>query len=149
MKKLGNNFSLSFLFLVLTLCGIVAGLISAIIPREGESYISVDYPLAVVACMIIGCMIAGLIIGAHHHRRSVGVGIGFAAGILAGLALAPMCFAPASAAGRMLIIQLGGGVLLVVLAASLRLLERDKVDDTLVADSPFDDLPDEPDRNGN
>lgn len=110
--------------MLLTLCAVMAGLVSAVMPRESDAVIRRD-ALAITIAIVVDSLLVGAVVGAHHFNRAKGIGIGLLAGLLAGIAIAPLCFASTSAAGRVMMIEFGGSTLLVVIAAFLRLTIRE------------------------
>lgn len=136
MRKAGNNFSLSFLFMMITLAAVICATGAAALPRGDEVPLNLGMTNFLVGGGFALGIVIGLAAGLHHFDRRKGALIGLCTGIVAGFAFVPLCFASEVAAGRILTIQMAGAIALVIITAALRVSGRRPAFDEDADDEP-------------
>ena len=125
-----GGFPLAAIFLLIALVAILLAQLGLILTSE-----SFDAE-ALVAAAIFGAvsgLIYGFFIGLYHYRIVRGGAVGAMTGLVAGALTSPICVAAVGDPWKALFSSIGGSVVLVVLAALYRILNRS--DAALRADS--------------
>lgn len=116
-----HGYSLSFLFLLVAVCAVVVAVAgTALVPlrlRPTDYWVQ---PAAVTAA-VIAAVLLGAVIGLHHYRRLRGLCWGVLTGLLVALVAAPLAVVPEFILPRLMGATLGGTVVLLFVAAVVRL----------------------------
>lgn len=130
-----NRYSVSLLFGFVTFAAILAGMLRLAM-LNGASTTHVGATIITTAC--VGALL-GIIIGAHHRNRFLGVGLGIVLGFLTGATVGPIVLVDRSEFGTLIALQIGGAALIVVVTwlfdrqpsaqVSHRNIRHDNVDD--------------------
>ena len=119
--KRKQTYPLYFLFLLVTICAVLTGMLVTVIP----SMLSHRWGGDSIATWIVAtgsfAAILGSLIGRHHVNRVLGTTYGGSLGFVLGAAVSLLFFVDEQHFTQLLVVQIGGAILLVCVAACLSL----------------------------
>ena len=119
-----RGYPLSLLFLLVAAFAVVAAVMSSglrsVAIRPTDEWIEWAGAIGTMALAVL----LGAIIGLHHHRRLRGLGWGTLTGLIVGLMAAPLAIVPEAALPHLTRATIGGSVILLFIAAIVRLTTR-------------------------
>ncbi len=119
--KQKQTYPLYFLFVLVTICAVLMGMLVTVIP----SLLSSSWGgVSIATCIILTgafTAIMGILIGRHHVNRTIGTMYGGTLGFVLGAAVSLLFFVDEQHFGQLLAVQIGGAILLVCVSACLSL----------------------------
>ncbi len=118
-----RGYSLGTLFLLIAACAVVIGMVTPVL--RGDAHVGAEELIgSSISCGIVSLIIGGLV-GLFHYSRPRGVGWGVIVGGLIGLVCGPIMFVPPKEFSFFFSTAVGGAVLIVGVAAVIRLTSSD------------------------
>lgn len=119
-QRIRRGFPLGALFLLITVCAVLAAHVMPVFPAFRASQISGQDAViaAIVACL--AASVLGLIVGLFQSRPVLGVFMGVSIGGGLGLMVGPVCLVPETDFARMFVASLVGSVVLLLFAVAMR-----------------------------
>ncbi len=122
--KQKQTYPLYFLFVLVTICAVLMGMLVTVIPSLlSSSWGGVSIATSIVLTGLFTAVL-GILIGLHHVNRSMGVMYGGSLGFVLGAGVSPLFFVDEQHFGQLLATQIGGAILLLCVAACLSLGRR-------------------------
>lgn len=121
MQTQPKTYPLYFLFVLVTICAVLAAMLVTVIPSLLSSRWSIEY---VATWMVSGGLLTaalGTLVGRHHVNRAKGAIYGGTLGFVLGAVVSVLFFVNEQHFGQLLAAQIGGAILLVCVAAYLSL----------------------------
>jgi hypothetical protein len=132
-----RGYPLNTLFLLIAACAVVAGMVAPLV--RGNLGRGIGVGEVVVSGIVGGILLAGIgaLVGLFHYSRVNGASWGVLVGALLGAVFGPALFIPPKEFSLVLGTSIGGAVLVVAVAAAIRLTTdygrtREVVDDDVV-----------------
>ena len=120
-QRIRRGFPLGALFLLITVCAVLAAHVMPVFPAFRASQINGQDAVvaAIGACVAAGVL--GLIIGLFQSRPIIGVFLGVMIGGTLGLMIGPVCLVPETDFARMFVASLVGSIVLLLFAVTMRI----------------------------
>jgi hypothetical protein len=123
-----RGYSLSTLFLLIAACAVAIGMVSPVL--RGEAQVGPgDVIGSAIACGLMG-LILGAVVGLFHYSRVRGLGWGLIVGGLIGAVCGPIMYVPPAQFSFVFSTALGGAVLILGVAAMIRMTSAGGLDAT-------------------
>ena len=116
-----KTYPLYFLFVLVTICAVLAAMLVTVVPSLRRSHWSIDYVATWIVSAGLLTAALGTLVGRHHVNRVKGTLFGGSLGFVLGAAVGPLFFVNERHFGQLLAAQIGGAILLVCVAACLSL----------------------------
>lgn len=145
-SRRSRGYSLSFLFLLVAACAVVAAVggkgflflldatVVVVNARNGGNLINTTgglmdeaVRLAIAFATVFVALLLGAIIGLYHYRKLRGLGWGSVAGLAVGLLAAPLAVVPQSSLSHLVTATLGGSCILLAVAVANRFMSRPEI----------------------
>ena len=119
-----HSYPLSALFVLVAACAVIASLITPVVRSVADGTIGVSEAVGASISGTLITMLLGAIVGLYHYRRLRGVLWGVLTGAVIGVIAGPVVLAPASDFPSLMSISAFGALILVLIGAGFRLVQR-------------------------
>lgn len=119
-----HSYPLSALFVLVAACAVIASLITPVVQSIADGTVGVSEAVGAGVTGTLVTLLLGAVVGLYHYRRLRGVLWGALTGALIGMIAGPVVVAPASAFPSLMSISAFGALVLVLIGAGFRLVQR-------------------------